>query len=121
MGLILYGLVPGFIEMAQYCELLCVNVLHMGYNSGALIYALLTLGVMIWAVTELYRQSNARRIKLSFFLTVFLSGIPFIGDNSCTGFQRNRAVNTEHICWLLVVRVAAYTFNGQHAHEPERP
>ena len=25
VGLILYGLVPGFIEMAQYCELLCVN------------------------------------------------------------------------------------------------
>ncbi|MCM1022183.1 MAG: DUF2723 domain-containing protein [Muribaculum sp.] len=81
VGLILYGLVPGFIEMAQYCELLCVNVFHMNYNSGALIYAIVTLGVMIWAIVELYRQSNARRIKLAFFLSVFLSGIPFIGDN----------------------------------------
>lgn len=84
VGLILYGLVPGFIEMAQYSELFFVNVLHMGYNSGALIYAIITLAVMIWTVVELYRQKNAVLIKLSFFLTVFLSGIPFIGDNWLT-------------------------------------
>ncbi len=80
VGLILYGLVPGFIEMAQYCELLCVNGLGWSYNSGPIIYTCITLAVMIWAVYELYRQNNALRIKISFFLSVFLSGIPFIGD-----------------------------------------
>jgi hypothetical protein len=80
VALILYGLVPGFIEMAQYCELLCVNTLGMSYNSGPIIYTIITLGVMIWAVYELYRQNNALRIKISFFLSIFLSGIPFIGD-----------------------------------------
>ncbi len=80
VALILYGLVPGFIEVAQYCELFCVNVLGLGYNSGAIAYTVIALGVMIWAVYELYRQKNARLIKISFFLSVFLSGIPFIGD-----------------------------------------
>ena len=108
VGLILYGLVPGFIEMAQYCELLCVNVLHMGYNSGALIYALLTLGVMIWAVTELYRQSNARRIKLSFFLTVFLSGIPFIGDNAAVPVILSCALLFYLFVWLKKIPVRVF-------------
>lgn len=80
VGLILYGLVPGFIEMAQYCELLFVNVLHCSYNTGPVVYTIVALAVMIWAVYELYRQKNARMIKVSFFLSVFLSGIPFIGD-----------------------------------------
>ncbi len=108
VGLILYGLVPGFIEMAQYCELLCVNVLHRGYNSGALIYALLTLGVMIWAVTELYRQSNARRIKLSFFLTVFLSGIPFIGDNAAVPVILSCALLFYLFVWLKKIPVRVF-------------
>lgn len=81
VGLILYGLVPGFIEMAQYCELLCVNTFHWSYNSGPIIYTILTLSVMIWAIYELYKQNHALRIKISFFLSVFLSGIPFIGDS----------------------------------------
>jgi hypothetical protein len=81
VALILYGLVPGFIEMAQYSELLCVNVLGMGYNSGALLYTLLTFAIMIWAVAELYTQKSTARIRASFFLTIFFSGIPFIGDS----------------------------------------
>ena len=81
IGIILYGLVPGFIEMAQYSELFTVNVLGMSYNSGPIIYTVLTFAVMIWAVYELYRQNNALRIKLSFLLSIFLSGIPFIGDS----------------------------------------
>lgn len=81
IAVILYGLVPGFIEMAQYTELFTVNTLGMSYNSGPIIYTFITLGVMVWAVYELYRQNNALRIKVSFLLSVFLSGIPFIGDS----------------------------------------
>ena len=81
VGLILYGLVPGFIEMAQYSELFCVNVLGLGYNSGALIYTIIAFAVMIWAVAELYRQKSPARIRASFFLTIFFSGIPFIGES----------------------------------------
>ena len=78
--LILYGLVPGFIETAQYAELFCVNVLGMSFNSGVLIYAIVVLAVFVWCLYELYRQKNPMAIKLSFFLSVFLSGMLFIGD-----------------------------------------
>ncbi|MDE7475617.1 MAG: DUF2723 domain-containing protein, partial [Duncaniella sp.] len=36
VGLILYGLVPGFIEVSQYFELFFVNVLGCSYNMGVL-------------------------------------------------------------------------------------
>ena len=81
VGIILYGLVPGFIEMAQYSEIFCVNTLGMSYNSGALIYTVVAFATMIWCVTELYRQQSTLRIRLSLFLTIFFSGIPFIGDS----------------------------------------
>ena len=108
VGLILYGLVPGFIEMAQYSELFYVNVLHMSYNSGALIYAIITLAVMIWAVVELYRQEDANRIKLSFFLTVFLSGIPFIGDSLITPIVLSCALLYYLFVWLKKVPVRVF-------------
>ena len=78
--LILYGLVPGFVEVAQDMELFFVNVLHAGYNSGVLIYAIVLFGVFIWSVYELYRQDRPMCIKISFFLSIFLSGMLFIGD-----------------------------------------
>ena len=81
VGLILYGLVPGFIEMAQYFELVAVNKLGMSYNYGVLIYAIVLVATFIWTMYELYTQNNALRIKLSFVSSVILSGIPFIGDS----------------------------------------
>lgn len=81
VGLILYGLVPGFVEMAQYFELFAVNTIGLSYNYGTLMYAIVLVGVFIWTIYELYTQNNALRIKLSFVLSVILSGIPFIGDS----------------------------------------
>ncbi len=81
VGLILYGLVPGFIEMAQYFELLAVNGFGWSYNTGTVLYAVILLAVMIWAVRELYVQRSAKMIKISTFLTIVLSGMPFIGDS----------------------------------------
>lgn len=80
VALILYGLVPGFIEVAGWMELLCVNALGMSFNTGVVIYFILALGVFIWAISELYRQRNPLLMKVSFTLAVVLSGIPFIGD-----------------------------------------
>ena len=49
VGLILFGLVPGFIKVAQWVELLCVNTLQMSYNSGVLVYVVLLIASMLWA------------------------------------------------------------------------
>ena len=81
VGLILYGLVPGFIEVSQYFELFFVNVLGCTYNMGVLIYAILAVGCFIWAISELYKQKSVGKIRLSVLLSIFFSGIPFIGDS----------------------------------------
>ena len=81
VGLILYGLVPGFIEVSQYFEIFCVNTLGMSYNTGVLIYAILAVGTFVWAIRELYVQKSVSRIRWSVALSILLSGIPFIGDS----------------------------------------
>ena len=80
IALILFGLVPGFVEVAQDMELFFVNTLGLGFNSGVLIYAIVLFAVFIWSIYELYKQQSPTRIKLSFFLSIFLSGMLFIGD-----------------------------------------
>ncbi len=94
VALILYGLVPGFIEVAGYFEILFVNTLGTPYNIGVLFYALLFVGVIIWCVRSLYRQRSVSAIRWSFLLSVLLSGIPFIGSS----------------LWIPVVLTAALAF-----------
>ena len=81
VGLILYGLVPGFVEMAQYFELFFVNTCGMSYNMGTLIYAIVLVATFIWAIYELYSQKSTGKIKFSSCLAIFLSGMPFIGES----------------------------------------
>ncbi len=97
---ILFGLVPGFIEVAQYSELFFVNTLGLGYNSGVIVYTLLTLCVFIWTICELYQQKSATRIKLSFILSVLVSGIPFIGSSLWIPVVIIIAIT----CWLWWVK-----------------
>lgn len=73
--LVLYGLVPGFIKVAQMFELFCVNTLHMSFNTGVLLYAVFTVAVFLWCLYELYKQQSANRIRISFILAVAFSGM----------------------------------------------
>ncbi len=81
VGLILYGLVPGFVEIAQYFELFFVNVCSMPYNSGVLIYTAIFILCMVWTVYNLYRQKSPMLIRVSFVLSMLLSGVLFIGSS----------------------------------------
>ena len=81
VGLILYGLEPGFVEMGQKFDLFCVNTLGMSFNSGVLCYAILLLAVMAWSLWELYRNKSEMMIKLSFALSILLSGMLLLGDS----------------------------------------
>ena len=80
VALVLFGMVPGFIKMAQQFELFFVNSCHMSFNSGALIYVVVTAALFIWALYELRRQKSATLIKVSFFLAVLVSGMLFMGS-----------------------------------------
>lgn len=78
--LILYGLVPGFVKVAQWFELTCVNSLSLPFNSGVLLYLVLDLALFAWCIYELYKQRNPLLIKISFLLSIFFSGMLFIGS-----------------------------------------
>ncbi len=100
VGLILYGLVPGFIEIAQYFELLFVNVFHFGFNSGTLIYAFLLVCSFVWAIHSLYRQKSLSAIRWSVLVSITLSGMLFIGDSLWIAFVLTAAL----VWWLFTAK-----------------
>lgn len=93
---VLYGLVPGFINVAGWFELTSVNTFGLPYNSGTLIYVVLAVGSIVWSLAELYLQKSAMRTRISFCLGVFLSGMLFIGENVWIGLVLLAA-----LIWLI--------------------
>ena len=81
VGLILYGLEPGFVEWGQKFDLFFVNTLGMSFNSGVLVYAILLIAVLAWALFELYRNKSDLLMKISFALSILLSGMLFLGES----------------------------------------
>ena len=77
---VLYGLVPGFIKVAQQFELFFVNEAGMSFNSGALIYAVVMTLSFIWTLSAINSGKSPMMIKISVLLTVTLSGMLFIGS-----------------------------------------
>ncbi len=82
---ILYGLVPGFVQVAQWFELLCVNTLGMGYNMGVLVYAVLLMAVFLIALYCIYRVPGIEAAEMFTLLAVVMSGMPFIGHSVVAG------------------------------------
>lgn len=82
---VLYGLVPGFIKVAQRFELFFVNSCGMSYNSGALIYVLVMALAFCWSIAEIWRQRSAGMIRISFLLATALTGVAFIGKGVWVG------------------------------------
>lgn len=85
IALVLFGLVPGFITVAQRFELLFVNTFGASFNTGALVYAFVMLGVFVWGIYEMTAQRSQLMIKLSFVAAVLLSGMPFLFSNVWIG------------------------------------
>lgn len=105
--LVLFGLVPGFIRMAQQFELLFVNDFGLSFNSGALAYALIAAAVFIWAIYESRRQKSAFLMRLSFLLAVTVSGMLFIGSGWVIG-------------WVLTIALAFWLFSRYSSPLPTR-
>ena len=79
--LILWGLEPGFVELSGYFDLFAVNTLGLPYNTGVIIYALVTLAVFGFTLWQLHKGTSDQAMRVGFFLSVFISGIPFIGES----------------------------------------
>lgn len=82
---LLYGLVPGFVKVAGWIELLCVNILGMPFNSGVIVYFFLVIGCISWGIYETYKQENINRLRISFLISVILVGLPFISGKIFIG------------------------------------
>lgn len=65
---ILYGIIPGVVKIASYFELFFVNGLGLGYNSGAIFYMFLLIGLVIWSIWYTYK--NKKRI-MNLIITSF--------------------------------------------------
>ena len=74
---VLYGLVPGFVKVAQVFELYFVNTLGLSFNSGAIAYGIVTLAVFAWTLYAVSRGGNDIIAKASFIVSMLLSGIFF--------------------------------------------
>ena len=83
---VLYGVVPGIITVAGWFELLFVNELGCPFNTGEIIYIILLVAIVIWAIYESYTDRNFKRQNISFTLAVGMLGIPFRGMGWGTAF-----------------------------------
>ena len=76
---VLYGVVPGIITVAGWFELLFVNKLGCPFNTGEIIYIILLVAIVIWAIYESYVDRNFKRQNISFTLAFGMLGVPFRG------------------------------------------
>ena len=76
---VLYGVVPGIITVGGWFELLFVNVLGCPFNTGEIIYIILLVATVLWAIYESYSDRNEKLSNISFTATVAMLGIPFYG------------------------------------------
>ena len=97
IGIVLYGIVPGFVNMAGWFDLLFVNVLGFAFNTGAIVYVLVMIGTIVWGLYETFSGKNELRMKIAFCINIILVGIPFFGNSA--------------ILWVLLCGVViAFTF-----------
>lgn len=85
LGVVLYGIIPGFVEVASWFELFFVNTLGFSFNTGLFIYILLTLAALAWGLHETYNEKNYVRMAISFIVAFTLVGIPFFGSHILLG------------------------------------
>lgn len=79
VAVVLYGVVPGIVKIGGYFELLFVNQLGFGFNTGLIIYLILLVASVIWGIYESYVYTSHKRMIISTILSVSLLGIPFYG------------------------------------------
>ena len=104
IGLMMFGVVQGLVEVCGYFELLFVNVLGMPYNSGVYAFVVVLVATLIWAIWETMRDEiHPVRMKVAFILSVVLLGIPFIGS----GYV---------IAVILTVALAALLFTSKEVN-----
>lgn len=76
---VLYGVVPGIITVGGWFELFFTNTLGMPFNTGTIIYLIVLVAGVVWAIYETYTNRSFKRENIAFLTAVALLGIPFYG------------------------------------------
>jgi hypothetical protein len=105
LAVVLYGIIPGFVQVASWFELLFVNKLGMAFNSGLYVYIILSIAALTWAIYESYVNKNYFRIVLSFLVAITLVGIPFFGQHIVLGIILVAALSFYFYKWKDKVNV----------------
>ena len=79
LAAVLYGVVPGIVQVGGWFELFFVNTLQCPFNTGEIIYIALLIACIIWAIYETFTNRNEKRANIAFICSVAMLGIPFYG------------------------------------------
>ena len=79
VAVVLYGIVPGIVKVGGWFELLFVNELDQPFNTGLIMYLLVLVATVLWAIWESTRQKSRLKMNLSFIASIGMLGIPFYG------------------------------------------
>ena len=85
LGVVLYGIIPGVVQVACWFELFFVNKLGFSFNTGLYVYIVLLIGLLVWAIYESATNKSYLRMVISFGLTIAFVGIPFFGEHIILG------------------------------------
>ncbi len=85
LAVVLYGMIPGSVQVACWFELFFVNVLGLSFNTGVAVYLILLTAAIVWAIYETFVNTNRTRMNIAFTLAVVLLGIPFFGESVVIG------------------------------------
>ncbi len=116
IAVVLYGIVPGIVRVGGWFELLFVNVMKCPFNTGLIVYILLLIAAVIWAIRESTVQRSRLRMVVSYCLGIAMLGIPFYGHGGgcialgavillCVYFLLRRGLRTGGGAPRLVARV----------------
>lgn len=107
VGAILYGVVPGIIKVGGLFELFFVNTLGCPFNTGVIVYIVLLVAAVIWAIYESYTVKSEKRCNLSFLLAVAMLGVPFFGH----GWK-------SFVIGLIILAALGYVINRKVKNKP---
>jgi hypothetical protein len=71
VGLILWGIIPGTVSWAGKVEIFCKNSLGLPFNAGTIIYFLVILGAIFFAIRYGYKKKK-QLLKICAFSLLFL-------------------------------------------------
>lgn len=74
LGIIMYGIIPGTVTFAAYCDLFFVNVLNLPFNSGVLFFFILLLGLIALFIYRTYQKKKVLANTILTFMMLLCIG-----------------------------------------------